>query len=87
MTITLESLPSASADLAPVVSPLSAEVCQDAINYLDAELPVLAAHMLRCEFDKDTSRWEIARLANMIHPCGMLMEARRELVRLKAEAV
>ena len=84
--MTLESLPTVGAH--GVTRPtLSEAVCQDAINYLDAQLPVLAANLLRCEFDKDTAQWEIARLANMIHPCGMVMEARRELVRMKDEAV
>lgn len=77
MTTSLESLQSAES----ATGSLPAEVCQDAIDYLDARLPICAASLLRCEFDKDTSRWEIARLANMIHPCGMVLEARRELVR------
>jgi len=46
-----------------------------AIEYMRQSKYAEAANLLRCEFDKNPNRIELARVANMISPCGMISEA------------
>ena len=68
------------------IEQLDARAVVFALNHLDAGRLEAAANVLRVEYDRSPGDWEVARLANMIHPCGMVAEARRELVRLKLQA-
>ena len=55
---------------------------KDALAHLRAGKHQEAASLLQCEFDKNTNRLELARIANMISPCGMIAEAIVELTRM-----
>lgn len=55
----------------------------EALAYLDQNKPEAAANLIRVAYDKAPGDWELARLANMISPCGMIAEAREWLLRLK----
>ena len=47
-----------------------------ALEYLRRAQYAEAANLLRCEFDKSPrTREHLARIANMITPCGMIAEA------------
>lgn len=62
---------------------IPARVVAEVLRHLDAGRPEAAANALRVEYDRQPGEWEIARLANMIAPCGMVAEARAILLQLK----
>jgi len=58
---------------------------KDALAYLKASKPEAAANCLRVAFDLNPKRWELARIANMISPCGMVKEAQDALERTELQ--
>jgi len=53
-----------------------------ALEYMRRAKYAEAAALLRCEFDKNPDRTDLARVANMISPCGMIFEAIDALQRM-----
>jgi len=61
----------------PFVNPIKA-----ALAHMESGDTVQAEKVLKSAFDKNTNRIELARIANMINPCGMYFEALDALRRI-----